>query len=301
MTGNLAMVERWAEQFGPDELEQYVWGTGKETSRAIRSAISNEQLAIIRFFLDQNLHPGKRILAVIWRAYLEKRYSFLHSILGLSHIKPDISKQDEKSIHIWVTTLFKRHDDVPAQGLLEYLRSHGVNIQRTWMSDAAEHGCLDSLEYLIGAFEGDDLISACTGAMSMAARHGKRAVCKLLLDRGLWDPATSQKNDPMDEAAKNGEEEILHMILEGRQNLDDSQRWFRIAQLYHSARLGNVDAIKQLLGDTELPLDLRDHNFLHSTPTCCPARTPGSGLSVDRLRPKNKAQQHYRAVSRYWN
>jgi hypothetical protein len=97
--------------------------------------------------------------------------------------------------------------------------------------------------------------------MSIAARRGKRAVCKLLLDRGLWDPDSLLKDDPMTAVAKHGDEGLLHMILEGRQDLDDSQRWIQIAQLYHSARTGNADKIKQLLGDTELLLDLRDQDF----------------------------------------
>jgi ankyrin repeat protein len=89
----------------------------------------------------------------------------------------------------------------------------------------------------------------------------------LLLDQGLWDPDSLLNNDPMmNEAATDGDEELMHMILEGLRDLDDSQRWVRIAQLYHSARTGNADTIKQLLEDTELPLDLTDQNY------CTPLR-----------------------------
>jgi hypothetical protein len=42
MTGNVAVVERWAEQFGPDELEEHVWGTGKQMGPA---TIRNPQRA----------------------------------------------------------------------------------------------------------------------------------------------------------------------------------------------------------------------------------------------------------------
>ncbi|KAL3487316.1 hypothetical protein BJX62DRAFT_241131 [Aspergillus germanicus] len=186
MTGNLAVVERWAEQFGPDELEKRVWGTGagKLMGPAIESAIHNEQLGITRFLLDRSMHPGKHILDMIGKAYLEKRYSFLQSILGLSHIKPDISEKDEKSIHKWVTRMFKCYDDVPAQGLLEYLRSHGAGMQETWMSKATEHDCMGSLKYLIGALEGRELVSGCRMAMNTAALYGKGKSVSFCLTKG---------------------------------------------------------------------------------------------------------------------
>ncbi|CEN61886.1 hypothetical protein ASPCAL08533 [Aspergillus calidoustus] len=260
-TGNLAMVERWAEQFGPDELEQYVWGRGVYRGPAMGSAIDKEQVGITRFLLDKSLHPGKHILTVIGRAYREKRYTFLRCIFGLSHIKPDTSEQDKKNIDIWVRTMFKRHDDAEAQELLEYFGSHGMGIQRDWIATAIEYDCMGSLKYLTRAFKGDDLVKAGESAMCAAANFGKKEVCKLLLDQGLWHPATAQDQKPLENASKNGEEDILHMLLDGHHDTNDSRKWLRISQLYHSARLGRTDTIKQLLEDRELPLDLRDRNY----------------------------------------
>jgi hypothetical protein len=260
-TGHLAMVERWAEQFGPDELEQHVWGTRKQMGPVIRSAISNEQVGITEFLLDKSSQPGKRILAVIGRAYLEKRYTFLRSIFGLSHIKPDTSKQDEKNIGKWVRKMFKRRDDAEAQEVIEYFGSHGMGIQRGWIATAVEYDCMSSLKHLTSAFKGDDLVKECESAMCAVAEYGKREACKLLLDQGLWHSATAKDDRPFAEAASNGNEDILHMMLDGHQNSEESRRWFRISQLYHSARLGRTDTIKQLLEDRELPLDLRDRNF----------------------------------------
>jgi hypothetical protein len=254
------MIERWAEQFGPDELEQHIWETRKQMRPAIWSAISNEQVGITKFLLDKSLHPGKRILDVIGTAYLEKRYTFLRSILGLSHIKPDTSMQAEKNIKIWVRTMFKRHDDAEAQELLEYFGSHGMGVQRDWIATAIEYDCMGSLKYLTSAFKGDDLVKACESAMCAAAKFGKREVCKLLLDQGLWHPATAQNQQPFRDAASNGNEDILHMMLDGHRDTNDSRKWFRISQLYHSARLGRTDTVKQLLEDRELPLDLTDRN-----------------------------------------
>ncbi|KAL2829907.1 hypothetical protein BJY01DRAFT_121427 [Aspergillus pseudoustus] len=93
-TGNLALVERWAEQFDPEKISQMLWTREIEGSPAIRAAVSNERFDVVKFLLYRSSNPGKHILSVIYRAYKEKKHLFLRSVLQLPDIKPVIHSKN---------------------------------------------------------------------------------------------------------------------------------------------------------------------------------------------------------------
>ncbi|KAL3475095.1 hypothetical protein BJX99DRAFT_259710 [Aspergillus californicus] len=265
-TGNLAKVERWAQQFEQHELDSCpsVWGMRKQglqkcAGPAVLNAIRNDHFAIVKFFLDKSLNAGQCIVAVIHKAYFEKKYSLLKLILQLSHIKPDTSVEAKNSLFHSVRVLLKRGDDSIARDLIEYLSYHGFALGPDLIPFAAKRNCTTSLEWMFDNLKDHRHFEKhADNVMSTAATYGSRDICRFLLNRGHWDPSTAFKTAQFQDAAANGHDDIFLMILQYSPSSEDCQRWFRISQLSTAARRGDAESIKRLLMDKDLPLDLRD-------------------------------------------
>ncbi|KAL4777990.1 ankyrin repeat-containing domain protein [Aspergillus varians] len=98
-------------------------------------------------------------------------------------------------------------------------------------------------------------------AMFETTIHGHTEICRILLDKGLWDRVLLPSSKLLRGAACNGKEEIIHTILRELPGSADDGGWVRSARLQNAACHGQVDIIKDLLNDQELQLNLADKDY----------------------------------------
>ncbi len=100
-------------------------------------------------------------------------------------------------------------------------------------------------------------------ALHLAARHGRTAAVRTLLDRGAYLPqlsATHLTNSALHEALMNGHRETAALLIERGSRVDttDGRNW---SALHMAVGSGNRDVVKLLL-ECAAPIDARRDNGL---------------------------------------
>ena len=273
-TGNIAAVERWAQQFDgciPDNavgIHTYYSGAprrlqnGKPLQLAYRCCDSK----ILDFFLKRISEPHEMIERVIHSVLLDGKSNLTPWAIKFPVGKPNLS-QAYKTI----TAMMGRGEDHTALQLLKKLNTTPDNLKprgrKSYATVAAEFGCLTCLQYLIihCGMDVNFVDNRQRTALIAAAKMNQTSIIKFLVRTGLPNIHFTNKEgeSALSRAAANGHDHIIR-ILFPEPVPDHVMPWLKTAKLRKATRDGNLEAVSRILDDVSVNADTEDND--HYTP-----------------------------------
>ncbi|KAL4886207.1 hypothetical protein BJY04DRAFT_213739 [Aspergillus karnatakaensis] len=254
-TGNLAAVERWAAPLNPDTLVEKAGFWNKKTS-AISIAIANGHVDVVEFLIEKSQHPSLHVPRVLRIACSSRKYEFLE--WAFKSKRPITITHQDAPLLSSVTTLLLRRDDIFARDLISYLCDNGLDDFTVLIGDAIRNGCPISLGYMLdrttilqGLIDNSEMIQA--------ARTGRTEICRVLIDRGVWNSRDlTLAKRCLVEASVNGHEDTVTLLIGALLPNGNQEPWVGIVQLQKASRHGLPHTVKQVLQYKDMPLGLPD-------------------------------------------
>jgi ankyrin repeat protein len=275
-TGNIAAVERWAQQFDgciPDKtagiyLRNEKQKTGIHSGSLFCSALQRDDPEIAEFFLGNILSPGELGFAIIYAVMIDGNKSLLPWAVEIP-----MDKVDPRRAYQPISLAIARGDDLTALRLLKLLSSKSPRDlipprKISYVPLAGRFNCLLSLQYLIVDCEMD--ADAVDGrqrtALMVAAELGHTSIIKLLVDGGHCNIGfkNSRNETALSKAAANGHDHAIRILFPEHPVPDNVMPWLKVSQLRNAARSGNTEDIIRLLEDDGISVNVADAD--HYTP-----------------------------------
>ena len=257
-TGNIAAVERWAQRFD---------------GHIPNSAVGMTQLAyrcgdskILDFFLKRISKPHEIIERVIHSVLLRGKSDLIPWAIKFPVDKPNLNLA-----YRTITLMMGRGEDHTALQLLKKLNTTPDNLKprgkKSYVTAAAESGCLTCLQYLIihCGMDVNFVDNQQRTALIAAAKMNRTGIIKFLVRTSLPNIRFTNKKgeSALSKAAANGHDHIIR-ILFPEPVPDHVVPWLKIARLRNAARDGNLEEASRILDDVSVHADTKDND--HYTP-----------------------------------
>jgi ankyrin repeat protein len=275
--GDIAAVERWAQQFDgciPDNTAGIHFRDTKYTtqirgsSRPFYHALQRDDPEIAEFFLGNVLSPGELGFAII---YAIVRYGNKNLLPWAIEIPMD--EVDPRQAYQTISLAITRGDDLTALRLLKLLSSKSprdlIPLKGiSYVPLAGRFNCLLSLQYLIidCEMDADAVDSRQRTALMAAAELGHTSIIKLLVDGDQCNISfkNSRNETALSKAAANGHDHAIRILFPEHPVPDHVMPWLKVSQLRNAARSGNTEEIIRLLEDDRISVNVADVD--HYTP-----------------------------------
>ena len=271
--GNIAAVERWAQQFDgciPDDAVGIFISRRKRRelvyTKPLHLACRNDSPKILGLLLGGTAKPDEVIEEVIHCVLRDGKKDLFPWA-----IKFPVSKPNLNQAYRTITVLMARGEDHTALQLLKKLNTTPDNLKprgsKPYVTAAAESGCLTCLQYLIIHCGMDINIvdNRHRTALIAAVGVGRTDVIKFLVRTSPPDiHFTNKKGESaLSKAAANGHDHIIR-ILFPEPVPDHVVPWIKTAKLRNVARDGNLEEASRILDDVSIHADTEDND--HYTP-----------------------------------
>lgn len=272
-TENIAAVERWAQQFDgciPDNAigicPTHKKRRGLLYGKPLQLACRSDNPKILELFLKGTAKPDEVIEKVIHCVLRNGKKD-----LVLWAIKFPISKPDLDQAYQTITVMMARGEDHTALQLLKKLNTTPDNLKprggKSYVTTAAESGCITCLQYLIihCGMDVNFVDNRQRTALIAAAKMNRTGIIKFLVRTSLPNiHFTNKKGESaLSKAAANGHDHIIR-ILFPEPVPDHVVPWLKIAKLRNAARDGNLEEASRILDDVSVHVDTEDSD--HYTP-----------------------------------
>lgn len=264
-TGNIAAVERWAQQFDdciPDSAAGMMEGSRDfRYNSPILLAYRCGDSKILDFFLKRISKPHEIIERVIHSVLLRGKSDLIPWAIKFPVDKPNLDQA-----YRTITLMMGRGEDHTALQLLKKLNTTPDNLKprgkKSYVTAAAGSGCLTCLQYLIHC--GMDINSVDNQqrtALMAAAKMNQTGIIKFLVRTSLPNiHFTNKKGESaLSKAAANGHDHIIR-ILFPEPVPDHVVPWLKTAKLRNATRDGNLEAVSRILDDVSVNADTEDND-----------------------------------------